>query len=119
MKWNMNVVVGLVIGLCFTAAAGLGWLSYYLENHRTVELPPPCEVNDLSPRDAYSPVVLHIPNAYKCGTPAALAALNTYVDFSNYRADIRNRQFIVDVERAGYLFIFDSSNDYWRRTKGK
>jgi hypothetical protein len=119
MKWNINVVTGLSVAVLFTASASLIGLSIYLEKNRTVELPPPCEVHELSPRYGYGLVVLHIPNAFKCGTPAVFGALNAYMDFSDTRADIRNFQIVADVERAGYLITFDSPNDYWRPARQK
>ena len=119
MKWNMTVVLGLVVGAIFTLAFGALGFSIYLENNRTVELPPACEVIEPSPRAEYGTIFLRIPNAAKCGTDASIAALKKYVDFEGSMADIRDFKIIVDAERAGYLITFETPNGYWRRAKEK
>lgn len=119
MKWNINIAVGFVAGSFLILGAGLGALSLYWDTHRTVELPPPCEVIELPPRAEYGTIFLRIPNATKCGTDASVAALKKYVDFESSMTDIRDFKIIVDAERAGYLITFETPNGYWRHARQK
>jgi len=112
-------MVGIAVAVTFTGFVSLLGLSIYLENKRTVELPPVCEIFELPPKAEYGRIFLHIPNAAKCGTDASVAALKKYVDFEGSMADIRDFKMIVDAERTGYLITFESPNDYWRPARQK
>ncbi len=118
-KLNANVMVGIAVAVTFTGFVSLLGLSIYLENNRTVELPPACEIVEPPPKAEYGRIFLRIPNAARCGTDASIATLKKYVDFDNSMAIINDFKIAIDIERAGYLITFDSPNGYWRQAKQK